>query len=78
MSHVCQCTSWLARRQESLPTNRSRHQDEANLSKQSVVNLSQVLTVEKEMLVEWIGRLSDRRVQQILAGLRLVTEPRPW
>jgi len=43
-----------------------------------VVNLSQVLTVEKEMLVEWIGRLSDRRVQQILAGLRLVTEPRPW
>jgi hypothetical protein len=28
------------------------------------------------MLVEWIGRLSDRRVEQILAGLRLVTEMR--
>ena len=51
---------------------------EASLSKQSVVNVTQVLTVDKEMLVEWIGRLSDRRVQQILAGVRLITEPRSW
>ncbi len=44
----------------------------------SQISTTQVLTVDKEMLVEWIGRLSDRRVEQILAGLRLVTEPRPW
>ena len=51
---------------------------EANLPKPSVVNVTQVLTVDKEMLVEWIGGLSDQRVQQVLEGLRLVTERRPW
>jgi mRNA interferase MazF len=48
---------------------------EAGLSKPSVVNVSQVMTVDKEELSAFIGRLSAVRVQQILAGLRLMTEP---
>jgi mRNA interferase MazF len=73
---VCALTSNL--RRVASPGNVLLETGEANLPKQSVVNVTQVLTVDKEMLVEWIGRLSDRRVEQILAGLRLVTEPRPW
>ena len=48
---------------------------EANLGDQSVVNVSQVLTVDKAFLVDKIGRVSQDRVRQILAGLALVTKP---
>lgn len=71
---VCALTSNL--RRTASPGNVLLEKGEANLPKQSVVNVTQMLTVDKEMLVEWIGRLSDQRVQQILEGLRLVTEPR--
>ncbi|BAZ30851.1 PemK family protein [Cylindrospermum sp. NIES-4074] len=49
---------------------------EANLDRQSVVNVSQIFTVDKALLTEKIGRLSKERVRQILAGLAMVTEPR--
>ena len=49
---------------------------EANLSKPSVVVVSQVFTVDKTQLREYIGPLSKKRVRQILDGLRLITEPR--
>jgi mRNA interferase MazF len=49
---------------------------EANLPKPSVVNVSQVFTVDKADLVEKIGSLSPERVRQILDGVRLLTEPR--
>lgn len=49
---------------------------EGNLPKTSVVNVSQVTTVDKSQLVEYIGKLSPRRVRQILDGIRLLTEPR--
>ena len=48
----------------------------ANLPKPSVANVTQVLTIDKTDLAERIGRLSPRRGEQILAGLRMVTEPR--
>ena len=48
---------------------------EANLGDQSVVNVSQVVTVDKAFLVDKIGRVSQDRVRQILAGLALVTKP---
>ncbi len=48
---------------------------EAELAEESVVNVSQVFTVDKALLTDKIGRLSRERVRQILAGLRLVTEP---
>lgn len=71
---VCALTSNL--RRAASPGNVLLEMGEAHLPKQSVVNVTQVQTVDKEKLVEWIGRLSERRVQQILEGLRLVTEPR--
>jgi mRNA interferase MazF len=49
---------------------------EANLPKQSVVNVSQVFTVDKSQLDEYIGTLSPKRVREILNGIKLVIEPR--
>ena len=49
---------------------------EANLSKQSVVNVSLVVTVDKARLYQKIGSLSSKRMRQILDGLHLLTEPR--
>jgi len=52
---------------------------EANLPKQSVVVVSQVSTVDKTKLGEYIGSLNEQRIKQILAGmqfLQLMTERR--
>jgi mRNA interferase MazF len=45
---------------------------EANLPMQSIVEVSKVLTIEKEALGDYIGTVSEQRVQQILAGIRFV------
>lgn len=52
------------------------NEKEANLSKKCVVNVSQVFTVDKSQLDEYIGTLSAARIRQILDGIRLVIEPR--
>src|SRR5581483_5389451 len=49
---------------------------EANLPKQSVVLVSQIITVDKTQLGEYIGTLSSKRVREILNGIKLVIEPR--
>jgi mRNA interferase MazF len=71
---VCALTSNL--RRAEAPGNVLLENGEANLSKQSVVNVSQIFTVDKRDLEEKIGTLSRRRVRQILDGVRLVIEPR--
>jgi len=71
---VCALTSnlQLARFQGNVRLKKG----EANLPKSSVVNTSQLYTVNKYQLVERIGTLSKERVRQILDGVRLLTEPR--
>ena len=71
---VCPLTSNLKR--ASAPGNVVLDKKEANLPKQSVVNVSQVFTVDKSQLGEYIGTLSSRRVRQVLEGIKLVIEPR--
>lgn len=58
------------------PGNVLLDKGEANLLKQSVVNVSQVFTVDKSQLDEYIGTLSPKRVREILNGIKLVIEPR--
>ncbi len=58
------------------PGNVLLEKGEANLPKQSVVNVSQVFTVDKSQLDEYIGTLSLKRVREILSGIKLVIEPR--
>jgi mRNA interferase MazF len=43
---------------------------EGNLPRQSVLVVSQVSSVEKAQLGEYIGTLSNERIEQVLAGMR--------
>ena len=71
---VCVLTSNLKRAEA--PGNILLEKGEANLPKQSVVNISQIFTVDKQALDEKIGTLSLKRVRQILDGLDLLLQPR--
>ena len=71
---VCALTSNLKRAQT--PGNVLLEKDEANIPKQSVVNITQIFTVDKTQLYEFIGTVSKKRIRQILAGIRLLTEIR--
>ena len=42
------------------------------LAKDSVANVSQILTVDREMLTECAGKISSARIRLILAGLDVV------
>ncbi|HXU33339.1 MAG TPA: type II toxin-antitoxin system PemK/MazF family toxin [Thermoanaerobaculia bacterium] len=71
---VCTLTTHLKR--ANAPGNVLLDFDEANLPKRSVVNVSQLFTVDKADLIEKIGTLSPERVQEILNGVYLLLEPR--
>jgi len=71
---VCALTSNLQR--ATAPGNVLLKKGEANLKKESVVNISQIVTLNKSDLVEKIGTLSPVRIKQIVEGLRLLIEPR--
>ena len=71
---VCTLTSNLKR--SNAPGNVTLNKGEANLPKKSVVNISQIFTVNKSDLSEIIGSLSIDRISQIINGVRLLTEPR--
>jgi mRNA interferase MazF len=74
---VCALTTNLKR--AKAPGNVLLEAGEANLPKQSVVVVSQVSTVDKTQLGEYIGSLNEQRINQILAGmqfLQLMTEHR--
>ena len=56
----------------AMPGNVRLRKGEARLPRSSVVNVSQVVTIDKARLRERIGSLSAQRVRQVLAGLALV------
>lgn len=69
---VCILTTNL--RLSQAPGNVALDEGEANLPKKSVVNVSQILTVNKSDLLpqEKIGQLSSSKMSLIIKGLRLV------
>ena len=71
---VCALTSNLKR--ASAPANILLSPGEANLPKQSVVNVSQIFTVDKLDLVDRIGTLSHQRLLEVLCGIHLLLDPR--
>lgn len=70
---VCALTSNLKRAQA--PGNVLLAPGEGNLPRQSVVVVSQILAVDKAQLIEYIGALPVYKIQEIIEGLRLLTEP---
>ena len=71
---VCPLTSNLKR--GNSPGNVLLSKGEANLPKSSIVNVSQVFTVNKSQLGDYVGTLSPERMRQVLDGIKLLLEPR--
>lgn len=71
---VCVLTSNVERGRA--PGNVLLEESEAGLDRPSVVNVTQLFTVDKEDLVERIGRLTPVRLREVLAGIELLLEPR--
>jgi mRNA interferase MazF len=71
---VCALTSNLKR--VNAPGNVLIRKGEGNLTKDSVINISQIATVDKTDLVEKIGSLSTLKIADIIDGVKLLIEPR--
>jgi mRNA interferase MazF len=71
---VCALTSNLKR--VRAPGNVLIKKGEGNLTKDSVVNISQIATVDKIDLVKKIGSLSSSKITDIIEGVKLLIEPR--
>ena len=61
----------------ALPGNVRLRRGEAGLDRSSVVNVTQVATIDRASIVRRSGSLAARRVAEIRAGLRHVMEPPP-
>lgn len=71
---VCALTTNLKR--GDVPGNVILKKGEANIPKKSVVNISQIFTVNKNDLLEKIGTISMVRFVDVLEGIKLLIEPR--
>jgi mRNA interferase MazF len=67
---VCLITSNPTR--ASAPGNVPLEKGDANLPKASVVNVSQILTIDKSELTERTGKLPPNTIASIRAGLQLL------
>jgi mRNA interferase MazF len=71
---VCTLTSNLKR--ANAPGNVLLRKGEGGLKKDSVVNISQMITINKTDLVEKIGSLSPTRISEVIDGVLLLIKPR--
>ena len=67
---VCVITSNVSR--AGAPGNVLLADGEANLPKTSVVNVSQIVTVDKEALADYLGKLRPTALRAVEAGLALL------
>ena len=72
---VCTITSTL--RFKDAPGNVFLKRGEAKLSKDSIVNITDIATVDKDFLTEKIGSLPPEKIKQILEGIHLLVKPTP-
>jgi mRNA interferase MazF len=57
-----------------LPGNVSLRKGEANMPKSCVINVTQLKSVDKSSLVEKIGSLPDKKMEEVFVGLKLVMD----
>lgn len=60
----------------ALPGNVRLRQGEGGLARASVVNVTQIATVDRADIESAAGRLSQRRLAEVWDGIRLLLEPR--
>jgi mRNA interferase MazF len=70
---VCALTTNLQRAKS--PGNVLLTPEEGGLPMASVVNVSQIVTVDKHSLDEYCGSISSHRIEQVLAGVHLLLQP---
>ena len=70
---VCAMTSNL--RLAEIPGNVLISAQETNLSRDSVANVSRLMTVDKQELQDWVGSLSKRTLYRVLRGIYQTFEP---
>jgi mRNA interferase MazF len=70
---VCALTSNL--RRARIPGNVLLDEGEAGLPERSVVNVSQLFTVDKGDLLDKVGTLSPEHVQQVFEGIYYLLKP---
>ena len=73
---VCALTSNL--RRARIPGNVLLDEGEADLPERSVINVSQLFTVDKEGLLDRIGSLSTERIQQVFEGIYHLLKPEDY
>lgn len=71
---VCALTSNLKR--ANAPGNVLLRKGEGGLKKDSVANISQIVTLDKSDLVEKIGSLPQGKINRIIEGATLLITPR--
>jgi mRNA interferase MazF len=71
---VCALSSNL--KLSNAPGNVTLKRGEANLTKSSIVNISQIMTVNKVELGPRIGQLSKKRLEEVIAGFQVLLKPR--
>lgn len=59
-------------RLSSAPGNVLLHAAESRLAKDSVINVSQIITLDKTTLSEFIGQVNTKTLTEVEDGLRLV------
>jgi mRNA interferase MazF len=67
---VASLTSNLARGDD--PGNVTLSRTASSLPKASVVNVTQLVSLDRSLLTTRVGRLSDRHVARVAEGLRMV------
>ena len=45
---------------------------ETGLARDSVVNVAQLLTLDRSQFLEWAGRVNDRQISQVFSGIDIV------
>ena len=60
--------------QANAPGNVRVFREETGLSKDSVVNVSQLVTVDKTLLSEYVGALEEDTMDKVADGLRLLMD----
>lgn len=65
---VCPTTTTPYRADD--PGNVELDEGDADLPETSIVNVSQIIAIDKMRLGKWIGSLSEEEMQMVLGGIR--------
>ncbi len=68
------CVTTTAPHRADDPGNVELDEGDADLPEASVVNVSQIIAVDKMRLMEWIGSLSQDKMRRVMGGIRQVLE----